>query len=152
MPVLCFIILVAMEEEDASKNYIKTLLDRVDPACKIVSITIKNENEYTVEVKTKFADYESECRNWIKKYSVETRTDWIISNTYPNLKKLAFRKDFKCQHSRRNKSQDSVRLRNRNFNCQATLVVKTRKITKDTRKKDLLLREGFNTSITVSIL
>lgn len=137
-------------EEAFAKN-IKSLLKRVDPACKIILNTVINDDKYTAEVKTKFSDnHETECRNWIKKFSVETHTDWIVSYTYPNVKKLDFRKDFVCQHSSRNKSRSSSRLRNRNFNCQATLVVKIRKITKDTKKKDLLIREGFNTSIKVS--
>ncbi|XP_050516231.1 uncharacterized protein LOC126891098 [Diabrotica virgifera virgifera] len=125
-------------------------LQRIDPLCKIVSCVVVNDSQYSVELKTNFSgDCESACNDWLRKYSTETKTDWIVNRTYPKLTRIAFRKDFVCHHSKRNKSIDTSRLRNRNFDCSASLVVRVRKNTVDTTKRDVLMKEVFNAIIKI---
>jgi len=125
-----------------------------DIYCQVISKTVseiflKTKLEYSHE------SYSTSCDEWIQKYSLETKTNWIVKSTYPNKQRYLYRKDYVCQHSSRNKTllnlSNSNRTRLRNMNCNAIIKIIVKKDTADTRKKDKYIRQGLNTEIKVSV-
>lgn len=61
------------------------------------------------------------------------------STFLPSSSRLVYRKSFCCNFSSKNKTLKEGEGR-RNFNCQAKLDIKIKMVTKDTKKKDKMLR------------
>lgn len=127
------------------------IIKQFDDECRILKCDMKNESEYEVLVRTKMSteDCNSQCTDWINKFSAVTKTQWIVHQTYNNLKRLQFRKDFVCQHSSKNKTRKQDSTRSRNLKCPAKLIVKVKKCNKYTKLRDPLLKENLNTIIEV---
>lgn len=45
--------------------------------------------------------YSNQCDEFLKHFSLETCTQWIVFKTYSNLQKIDYRKDFACQHNKK---------------------------------------------------
>lgn len=75
------------------------------------------------------------AEEWIKRYSQETNTGWIVHKSKTNCSRMVFRKVFHCQLSGRNKTSSK-----RNNRCPATLDIKIKKVNEATKKNDKFLR------------
>lgn len=124
------------------------LIKEFDGLCRFLKCDMTGENEYEVLVRTKMTieDCNSQCFDWVNKFSAVTKTRWIVHQTYNNLKRLEFRKDFVCQHCCKNKNRKHDE---RNLKCPAKLIVKVKKSNKYTRHRDPLLKENLNAIIAI---
>lgn len=95
-------------------------------------------------------DYNKFSVEWLMKFSLLTRTNWIVRYTYPNIKRLAFRKTFVCQHASHNKTANETKCRSRNKFCTAKVDFRAKKINRFTQKNDANLKRGLNVTINVS--
>lgn len=127
------------------------IIKQFDGECRILKCDMTNEGEYEVLARTKVSneDCNNQCVEWVKKISAATKTQWIVNQTYNNLQRLQFRKDFVCQHSSKNKTRKQDSTRARNLKCPAKLIFKVKKSNKYTKLRDPLLKENLNTIIEV---
>lgn len=120
--------------------------------CKLLEWESDGDN-FTVTVKCKLddsnEDYSAFSTRFIQKFSTFSNTNWIVRSTYPNLKRLAFRKLFVCQHSSFNKKIAGERNRMRARACKASIDIKAKKINRHTCRYDENLKEGYNVTIIV---
>lgn len=125
-----------------------------DASCKIEINNFKSSECFIVDVHTKFDsnDYPNHVKKWIANFSMATKTNWIVSRSFPDCKRLLFRKNYKCQHNCKNKSDKSAKNRQRNLKCKAFVNVLIKKVNKDTIKNDPFLKENLNVVIKVSII
>lgn len=130
------------------------LIKKFDTKCKIVSCVSKNSNEYEVVLRTQvnYTDCDDQCMQWITKFSAATNTQWIVFQNYPNLQRLYYRKDFVCQHSRKNKTRKMESTRERNKDCPAKIIYKVKNTNRFTKYRDPLLKENLNAVIEVGAI
>lgn len=84
-----------------------------------------------------------ECQTFLRKFSSFSSTNWIVIGRRPSVQRLELRKLYGCQHSSRNKDEQS----SRNLMCLATVDFKVKKINRNTIKNDALLKTGQNVVI-----
>lgn len=88
---------------------LKVLLQTLVGEAGNVDITEYNGNEnYEAVLRLKLAndedkDFSRLCTEWMQKFCTATKTQWIVRNSWPNLKKLIYRKLYVCHHSNFNK-------------------------------------------------
>lgn len=126
-----------------------------DSYCEIIKSNVEDSEKFEIVLRTKFnkidESYHKTCDEWVKLFSMSSKTNWIVRNTFPNMKLFEYRKDYVCQHSSWNKVLGTNIARNRNKGCNNALIkIHVKKNTKDTRKKDVLIRRGLNAEIKVS--
>nr|XP_054924601.1 uncharacterized protein LOC126528195 [Dermacentor andersoni] len=71
----------------------------------------------------------AEAEQWMRNYSAETNTSWIVDCVATKCTRMVFRKVWRCQHHKRNK----ITAR-RNTDCPAKLDIKIKKVNPDTQR------------------
>ncbi|KAG6443537.1 uncharacterized protein LOC115455969 isoform X1 [Manduca sexta] len=95
-------------------------------------------------------DYKGFCKTFVDNFSSFTNTNWIVRSSFPNLKRLAYRKMYKCQHNSFNKKSVPRLNRERARGCNATLDLTFKLVNKHTCRNDQALKEGYCVVIKVS--
>lgn len=132
---------------DTSEQLLAAAFKLVDTDCKILTCSYVNNADFAATLRTRLmpddnGSYVSSYDSWIMKFSEVTKTNWIVSRTYPNLSRFDFRKQLLCQHSKKGKGHKTDTQRLRNLDCQASINVVVRKNTIHTRRIDRFMREG----------
>lgn len=126
---------------------------KFDSSCVVLISDFKTCEHFNAVIRTVFDsnnDLSKLTQDWINKFSEETLTNWIVFRQISIPKRFLFKKIYKCQHNKKNKSKNfELKTHNRNLKCDATIVIIFKKITKDTIKNDNFLKEGLNTEIKV---
>lgn len=127
----------------------------------IISLKDASSN-FKVRVRTNLnrngehSDYSTQCNNWVKTFGESTKTQWIMRNSWPNLKTILYRKLFVCHHSNFNKVRDSDRIRSNNRikakGCKATIDIKIKKVNRFTIRNDSHLKDGLSAIIMVCFM
>jgi len=124
-----------------------------DSNVQVVKCNIVNDSEYSATIRTKICQvddsYSKGCDDWVRKYSLCSKTNWIVRCTFPNIQMYVYRKDYVCQHSSKNKSHNSDLTRLRDKNCSASIKIAVKKNTVNTQRKDQYMRQGLDTEIKV---
>lgn len=131
-----------------------------DGASIIVSLKFISPEDFSAIVRCKIpdtnrdppiTDYTNFIDSFIRKFSTITKSNWIVRKTFPNLKRLIYRKVYTCQHSSFNKknSDKLQRKSKRNLNCTANIDITIRKINKNTCRNSVFLRQGYNIIINI---
>lgn len=121
----------------------------------IIKRNVINNDEFSVTIRTKIEsksnDYGNACDEWINMFSITTKSNWIVKNTFPNKINYLYRKGYVCQHSSKNKIKNTLEEKNRvrNKNCKAFIKIIIKKDTMHTRRRDQYLREGLNSEVQV---
>lgn len=93
-----------------------------------------------------------QCTKWIKQFGEATKTQWIVRNSWPNLKTLLYRKIFVYHHSNCNKINTRDRVRNhtrvKGMVCEAPFDIKIKNIINFTIRNEILLKYGLSVVIT----
>lgn len=90
----------------------------------------ESSEKFKVVIKCKLGgcseDYSGFCKVFIENFSTFSNTNWIVRSTFPQLKRLAFRKVFTCQHSSYTllTIRTSRPNRTRSRSCDATIDIK----------------------------
>jgi len=129
-------------QNETSEQLLAKVFELVDSECEIISCSYVSNTEFSATIRACLTpdtagSYASACNSWILKFSEVTKTNWIVFKTFPSLTKLAFRKQFVCQHSSKGKARHAtnVKPRSRNLDCHGSINLVVRKSTRDTKKK-----------------
>lgn len=105
---------------------------------------------------TSNADNSEQCNRWREQFSESTKLQWIIRNSWPNLKTLVYIKLSVCHHSNCRKIKDNDRIRShtrvKGKGCDASIDIKIKKINRFTIRNDSYLKNGLPAVINVSYL
>lgn len=122
-------------------------------------ILFENFTQFHVRVRTNLnrneenIGFDTQCSRWIKKVSESTKTQWIVRNSWPNLKLMLYRKLFVCHHSDFNKTATADRIRSKTRvkgrGCSASIDIKIKKVNRFTIRNDRYLKDGLCAIITV---
>ncbi|KAL1426073.1 hypothetical protein MTO96_018547 [Rhipicephalus appendiculatus] len=82
-------------------------------------------------------DNADDAEAWMKKYSAESRTSWILESVCRFGTRMVFHKMWSCHLSHRNKSRPSSLEKPA---CPAKLSIKIKKVTRSTKRNDMFLR------------
>lgn len=117
-----------------------------DPFCKIINC---KDNYYVLRTKLQTDDNNcsTACDKWISKFSIETKSNWIVNKTFPHKQRYLYQKDFVCQHWSKHNSANNKTTRVRNKNCYASIKIIIKNNTESTRRKDKYMLDGLNTEI-----
>ncbi|KAH9367268.1 hypothetical protein HPB48_013609 [Haemaphysalis longicornis] len=74
------------------------------------------------------------AEQWVKSYSAETNTTWIVGDAKTGCSRMVFHKVWRCQHHHRNKLDTK-----RNTHCPAKIDIKIKKVNRNTKKNDRFL-------------
>lgn len=128
-----------------------------DNSCIVVEFNSEEHNleKFTALVRSKFEDnnFSKGVDSWISDFSEATFSNWVVWKTFPHPIRYIYKKILKCQHSCLNKSKAPLatgKSRQRNLNCNASITIIVKKITKDTIKNDQYLKQGLNVEVKVN--
>ncbi|XP_049528511.1 uncharacterized protein LOC119462177 isoform X2 [Dermacentor silvarum] len=79
----------------------------------------------------------TEAEQWMRSYSAETNTSWIVDYVVTKCARMVFRKVWRCQHHHRNKMTAR-----RTTDCPAKIDIKIKKVNPNTQKNDEYLRRS----------
>lgn len=133
-----------------SKEKLEQFLTDSDFVFVVAKYDSQSSEHFCAEVRCKVDgdNYGEFCCEWIRKFSTFSHTNWIVRRTFPQLKRLAFKKIYVCQHNYHNKRRSEKSIRN--MECQANIEFKVKIINKNTIKNDDFLKQGLNAIITIS--
>jgi len=71
-----------------------------DSYCAIIKSNVEDSEKFEIVLRTKFntidESYHKTCDDWVKLFSESSKTNWIVRNTFPNMKLFEYRKDYVC--------------------------------------------------------
>jgi len=145
-----------MEEEN-----IRQLLSQfcIITKSKLTTFTFTQDYDFICEFRTAYDEKDEKspsefCDRIINEFGDVTSTNWIVRYSFPNAQRLKYRKVYVCQHSAHNKivtrKRNDTRIRDKN--CKAQIDIKIKVTTRNSIRKDSMLKEGLNTIIKVSII
>ena len=124
----------------------------------VIKFSSDSDSSYTAVIRSSISETTSDmsvsqnCDSWMSKFSRKTTTNWITMKTVPRSVRFLYKRVYSCQHSHSYKTKNLEIKRNsksRDYNCKASIDIKVKKITADTRKWDKYLKLGLNTVIQV---
>ncbi|XP_071044223.1 uncharacterized protein [Parasteatoda tepidariorum] len=106
----------------------------------------KSSNDDQVVIRSSME--EEDIEKFVEAYSDITHTCWNVYYHRTNLSRWMYSKSWKCQHSSFRKKPNSKK----NMDCKAAITVLTKKISKDTVKKDKFLSAEVPLPTVLTIL
>lgn len=139
-----------------SKRDLRNHLEETSEKAEFIKFQFISTDKFSIQLKckvdTEAQNYNQHVGEWIKKFSTFTATTWIVRNSFPNRKRMAFRKVFACHRSAFNKKTKANPDRSRNQGCRAKIDFRIKFINKNTIKNDPHLKAGLNLTITIDFV
>lgn len=122
-------------------TFVKLLPSQFENA--IIGFQGNSLRNFFVAIRTTAASSE-QCHEWVRAFEKESRIDWNVWHTFPNVKRYQFKKHWLCSHSDHRKTNlNREDMKAKAKGCRAKLKIVVKLDTAWTKKTDEYVKKGL---------